>query len=250
MYRPAHPSMIAVSTVPSVGSVPVKRPRSPSPTPTSAYQHQYESKAKQAPTSLYSHQHPSQQDFKPGSYQQAGQVQVTYVTQPVHSFQPSSVSYSASKSPGGKYNLSSQSAFSTYPSHYAQHQKNITEQAFPAYQMQRMQQPGYLASPHQSGLPLQQQLQHASEKAGFNEEKFKMQQAQSRQGGQIQGQQPNMLPISLHQDVPGRGSIVTGFSVRGQAPPSTQYQPTSTQVSYPGGQPGSRPHYAQQGRYY
>ena len=36
---------------------------------------------------------------------------------------------------------------------------------------------GYLASPHSANIPLQQQLQHANEKAGFNDgEKYKMQQ--------------------------------------------------------------------------
>ena len=36
---------------------------------------------------------------------------------------------------------------------------------------------GYMPSPHSSGIPLQQQLQHANEKSGFNEsEKYKMQQ--------------------------------------------------------------------------
>ncbi|XP_060577476.1 G protein pathway suppressor 2-like isoform X2 [Ruditapes philippinarum] len=245
MYRPTQ-SMITVTSVPNV---PMKRPRSPSPTPTSGYQHPYESKKAVA---MYSH---SAQDFKSGTYPApAQQGQVTFVSQPVHSFQQSTVSYSTCKPTPGKYQPASQSAFSTYPSHYAQHQKTIPEQQYPAaYQMQRLQQPGYLASPHSANIPLQQQLQHANEKAGFNEgEKYKMQQpAQIRGVAPIQGQQPGMLPISLQQEMPGRGSIVTGFA-RSQAPPTSSYQPSSSQVMYPGQQPGGqgRPGYNNQGRYH
>ena len=76
-----------------------------------------------------------------GSFQQSGQPsQPVYVSQGVHPPAPSS--YSVSKSPG-KYNPPGQSAFSSYSSHYAQHQQKITEPPFPAaYQIQRMQQPG------------------------------------------------------------------------------------------------------------
>ncbi|XP_053408577.1 G protein pathway suppressor 2-like isoform X2 [Mercenaria mercenaria] len=245
MYRPTQ-SMITVSSVPNV---PMKRPRSPSPTPTTGYQHQYESKKAVA---MYSHA----QDFKQGTYPaQAQQGQVTFVSQPVHSFQQSTVSYSTSKPTPGKYQPAGQSAFSTYPSHYAQHQKTIPDQPYPAaYQMQRLQQPGYLASPHSANIPLQQQLQHANEKAGFNDgEKYKMQQpAQIRGVNPIQGQQPGMLPISLQQEMPGRGSIVTGFSGRSQAPPTSSYQPSSSQVMYPGQQPSTtgRSGYSNQGRYH
>lgn len=36
---------------------------------------------------------------------------------------------------------------------------------------------GYLASPHSANIPLQQQLQHANEKSGFNDgDKYKLQQ--------------------------------------------------------------------------
>lgn len=81
---------------------------------------------------------------EPGTYPAQGQQgQVTFVTQPVHSFQQSTVSYSTSKPTPGKYQPAGQSAFSTYPSHYAQHQKSIPDQPYPAaYQIQRLQQPG------------------------------------------------------------------------------------------------------------
>lgn len=249
MYRPAQ-SMITVS---SVANVPMKRPRSPSPPPTTGYQHQYDNKK---PVTMYSH---SAQDFKPVSYPptQGQQGQVTYVTQPVHSFQQATVSYTTSKPTPGKYQPAGQSAFSTYPTHYAQHQKSIPEQPYPAaYQIQRLQQPGYLASPHSASIPLQQQLQHANEKAGFNDgDKYKMQQSGQLRGvAPSPGQQPNMMPITLHQEMPGRGSIVTGFSGRSQpAPPTSSFQPSSTQqVTYPGQQPGTpgRPGFSSQTRYY
>lgn len=232
-------------SVPSVPNVPMKRPRSPSPPPTTGYQHQYEVKKS---SSMFSH---PPQDFKSGTYTQG---QVTFVTQPVHSYQQTTVSYTTSKPPPGKYQQPSQSAFSTYPTHYAQHQKPITEQSYPpAYQMQRLQQPGYLASPHSASIPLQQQLQHANEKAGFNDgDKYKLQQAgQIRGVTPIQGQQTGMLTMTMSQDIPARGSIVTGFSGRGQAPQTSSYPPNSTQVSYPGQQPGSsgRPAYPGQ-RFY
>ena len=78
---------------------------------------------------------------EPGPFQQSAQPsQVTSFSQSVHSIPQAPASYSVSKSPG-KYNPPGQSAFSSYSSHYAQHQQKITD-PFPAYQIQRMQQPG------------------------------------------------------------------------------------------------------------
>jgi len=68
---------------------------------------------------------------------------VAYVSQAVHSFQPATVVHTTSKSPAGKYQPASQSAFTTYPTHYAQHQKPpMPEAQYQAYQLQRMPQPG------------------------------------------------------------------------------------------------------------
>ena len=79
--------------------------------------------------------------LEPGPFQQSAQPsQVTSFSQSVHSIPQAPASYSVSKSPG-KYNPPGQSAFSSYSSHYAQHQQKITD-PFPAYQIQRMQQPG------------------------------------------------------------------------------------------------------------
>lgn len=246
MYRPA----TSIMAVPQVPNVPLKRPRSPSPPPSSVYQHQYGDKPKQG-GALYSHSH--QQDFKPGPFQQSAQPsQVTSFSQSVHSIPQAPASYSVSKSPG-KYNPPGQSAFSSYSSHYAQHQQKITD-PFPAYQIQRMQQPGYLASPHAaSSIPLQQQLQHANEKAGFNEDKYKLPQQQIRGVAPMSSQQPGLLPHPpLQQAAPGKPSIVTGFSGRTQAPPTSSYQPTSSQASYQVQQPGSsgRSQYNPQQRFY
>lgn len=245
MYRPT----TSIMTVPQVANVPLKRPRSPSPPPASGYQqHQYQDKSKQGST-LYSHGH--QQEFKPGAFQQSAQPsQVTSFSQPVHTIPQAPTSYSVSKSPG-KYNPPGQSAFSSYSSHYAQQQQKITDTFPAAYQIQRMQQPGYMASPHAaSNIPLQQQLQHANEKAGFNEDKYKIQQQPIRG---VASQQPGLLPHQpLQQAASGKPSIVTGLSGRSQALPTSSYQPTSSQASYPVQQPGSsgRAQYNPQQRFY
>lgn len=247
LYRPAT-SIMAVS----VPNVPLKRPRSPSPPPSSVYQHQYGDKGKQGGT-LYTHGH--QQDFKSGTFQQSAQPsQPAYVSQGVHTIPAAPSAYTVSKSPG-KYNPPGQSAFSSYSSHYAQHQPKITEPFPAAYQIQRMQQPGYMASPHAaSNIPLQQQLQHANEKAGFNEDKYKIQQQPIRGVTPLAGQQAGLLPHqSLQQAAPGKPSIVTGFSGRSQAPPTSSYQPSSSQASYPVQQPpgsSGRPQYNPQQRFY
>ena len=41
---------------------------------------------------------------------------------------------------------------------------------------------GYVSGQHTASIPLQQQLEHANQKSGFNEEKYKMQQVQYDMG--------------------------------------------------------------------
>ncbi|WAR04994.1 hypothetical protein MAR_020363, partial [Mya arenaria] len=218
LHHPGRPTMYrhTQSIIAPVPNVPLKRPRSPSPTPTSGYQ-QYENK-KAATAAHYSHS--TQGDFKPVTYQ-TQPSSVSYGSQPVHSFQQSSVAFTTTKSPAGKYQPTGQSAFTSYPSHYTQHQHPKTmEPGYPTpYQMPRIQQPGYLASPHSSNIPLQQQLQQANDKAGFSDgDKYKqLQQPQLqpaiRGAAPIQGQQPGMIPISLQQEMSAR------VTYPGQQPP-------------------------------
>ncbi|KAK3581691.1 hypothetical protein CHS0354_032410 [Potamilus streckersoni] len=264
LYRPTQPHLIP--------NVALKRPRSPSPPPSTLYQHQYGDPKlipatlavpKQQTGSLYTH---PQGDFKTGNFQQAQSSQVAYVSQPGHSYQQPSATYTTSKSPASKYNTPSQSAFSSYASHYAQHQKAMSESPFQNFSMQRVQQPAYLGSPHASSIPLQQQLEHANQKAGFTtEDNYKMQQQQQQQQQirgvtPLAGQQTSLISahpqLQLQQSQP-KGSIVTGYSGRSpaqQGPPTSSYQPSSSQANYPGQQPGTpgRPGYTQQqqGRYY
>lgn len=252
LYRPTQQAIIPMG---------IKRPRSPSPPPTSVYQ-QYGEQAKMIPTAIpvakqhSQYSHPAQTEYKPGTNFPQGQPsQVNYPNQPGHSYQQPSGGYSSSKSPG-KYTPGSQSAFSSYPSHYAhQQQKPQIQEQFPGYAIQRMQQPaGYMASPHGSNIPLQQQLEHANQKAGFNEDKYNIQQQ-----SQIR---PSLVhqPIQLQQQPSQqKGSIVTGYSARSQAPtqpPSNQYQPQppTSQNNFHGqqGAPTSRPPMTGQhaGRYF
>ncbi|XP_067674785.1 G protein pathway suppressor 2-like isoform X1 [Haliotis asinina] len=265
-----HPVMIQqISGRPALYKPPssiigVKRTRSPSPPPSTSYQGYSYTPAKQA-THIYQHQ---QADFKQGNYPQGQPVHVTYASQPGHTYQQQSVVYSSSQSPASKYNPASQSAFTSYPSHYAQHQqKQPIENYPPGYVIQRMQQQaaGYIASPHNPGIPIQQPLEHASQKSSFNEEKYKIQQVREQQrnyqseawpagaypfprGGlrnkapQMTGQQPAaaaMLQqqIQVQQAASSKGSIVTGYPARTQAPASSTYQPP-TQSTYHSQQSG------------
>ena len=57
---------------------------------------------------------------------------------------------------------------------------------------------GYMAG-HASGLPLQQQLEHASQKSGFVEDKYKMQQPALRgMAGMTPQQQQALIPQTVH----------------------------------------------------
>ncbi|KAL5020279.1 hypothetical protein ScPMuIL_003171 [Solemya velum] len=257
VFRPTQQALIPTG---------VKRTRSPSPVPASSavYPQYHESKiipasipvAKQQPAAMYTHQ--SQGDYKPaGNFSQSQPAPVSYVTQPGHSYpQPQAATgYTPSKSSAGKYNPSSQSAFTSYQSHYTHQQaKQITE-PYPRYPMQRVQQPGYMGSPHASSIPLQQQLEHANQKAGFSEDKYKLQQQQTIRGvAPHPGQQPSLISqsIQIQQQPQPKGSIVTGFSARGQAPPQQNtYQAPASQASYPA-QQGTPVRYAGHtpGRYF
>lgn len=213
LYRPQQPMIPQMA---------MKRPHSPSPPPSSVYQQFQESKMIQPSVpkqhNPYPH-HTQPTDYKPTSYPGHTQAsQVTYASKPSHSYQTPPGIYSEGKSPGKTY-PGSQSAFTSYPSHYAHQQQK--QEGFTSYP--RMQQPSaYMTPTHGS---LQQQLEHANQKAGFNEEnKYKLQQQQ--QIRPMGGQTPQGL---MHQQIQlpqQKGSIVTGYSARGQAPPqSTAYQP-------------------------
>ena len=220
LYRPQQP-LIPMT---------IKRPHSPSPPPSAVYQQYPESKMCQ-PTPPKQHSpfpHPAQSEYKSSNYPGHSQSsQAPYTSKPQHNYQQQTAIYTGNKSPGKSY-PASQSAFTSYPNHYAHQQQKQIPESYPGYP--RMQQPsGYMAPTHGS---LQQQLEHANQKAGFNEEnKYKMQQQQ-----QIRGVTP--ISAQMHQQIQlqqpqQKGSIVTGYSARGQAPPqSTAYQQQSSQ-NYP-----------------
>ncbi|KAK3107395.1 hypothetical protein FSP39_013705 [Pinctada imbricata] len=166
LYRPPQPMVTMAG---------IKRPRSPSPPPSSVYQQYPESKIMAVAAGKQHHYtHPQQPEYKQSSYPQNQPGQSSYVSQSGHSYQQPTSSYATSKSPAGKYNPSSQSAFTSYPTHYSQQQK--MQETYPGYAVPRVQQPGYVGSQHGPSIPLQQQLEHANQKSGFNEEKYKMQQ--------------------------------------------------------------------------
>lgn len=221
LYRPQQPMIPQIT---------MKRPHSPSPPPTSVYQQYTESKMMQptAPKQHSPYPHHTQSDYKTSSYPgHTPSSQVTYTSKPsVHTYQQQQAAvYTGNKSPGKSY-PASQSAFTSYPNHYAHQQQKQIPESYPGYP--RMQQPtGYMGQSHGS---LQQQLEHANQKAGFNEEnKYKLQQQQQIRGvAPIPAQTPQGLihqQIQLQQQPQQKGSIVTGYSARGQAPPqSAAYQ--------------------------
>ena len=81
-----------------------------------------------------------------GSYPQSQSGQTVYASQSAHSYvqqpqQPTVTAFQTGQAATGKYS-SSQSAFSSYPSHYTGHQTSKAE-GFPStYGLQRMPQPG------------------------------------------------------------------------------------------------------------
>lgn len=70
--------------------------------------------------------------------------QVTYASKPSgHGYQASAGVYSEGKSPGKNY-PASQSAFTSYPSHYAHQQQKQLQESYTGYP--RMQQPSSMCS--------------------------------------------------------------------------------------------------------
>ena len=137
----------------------------------------------------------------------------SYSSQSTHTYQPpptqsqpqqappqQAASYTANQSPASKYAAPSQSAFQSYPSHYAQHQKQIPEHYPAGYPVTRVAQPGnikgYISSPH-GGSSLQQQLEHANQKSGFSDDKFKMQQVKVSLNHTFYLIQPHLLVVKI-----------------------------------------------------
>lgn len=236
----------------------LKRQRSPSPPPSSTYQPRYT--ADKFPTASHAVPPVKQETYgqpKSAGYPQTPSTHVTYANQTVHSYpnpgqmqtqpqqQPASytpgqgqgsagvtTSYATSQpssvTGGTRYPPPpGQSAFTSYPSHYAQHQpKQTLPEGYPQhYQVQRLPQPGYIPSNHSGALSLQQQLEHANQKSGFNEDKFKMQ--QMRAVSQVMPSQISQAQSGAGQPPPPpqKGSIVAGFPMRTQ-PSSLPYQPS------------------------
>ncbi|XP_029647473.1 G protein pathway suppressor 2 isoform X1 [Octopus sinensis] len=250
----------------------MKRTRSPSP-PVTVYQpypneHKYPQTSyaitTKQPAVVYT---PSQAEYKPTTYgQNQPPPQVAYASQGTHAYQQQAVPFTAGP-PTTKYTttptVASQSAFTSYPGHYPQQQKPLTESYPHNYQLQRMPQTtsrqgrereykaGYLNTAHSSALPLQQQLEHANQKSGFSDEKFKMQTVQQqhiRGITPITSQQQTLMarPLQIQQNSQPKGSIVTGYSGRGSQPQPqhttvSSYQPVTTQATYSGHQAAGRP---------
>ncbi|XP_064650783.1 G protein pathway suppressor 2-like isoform X2 [Lineus longissimus] len=268
----------------------MKRPRSPSPPPATIYQHYPETKYPPAtysqskaytPAQKHSHYqtaqaghvtyvtqsqgyHQQQQQQAQQQQQQAQQAAAAQQQQQQQQQQQAAVqqqqqqSNYPTQSNASKYQAN-QSAFTSYPSHYAHQQKQITDHYPPGYAVQRMPAQSGYHPPHSASIPLQQQLEHASQKSGFSEEKYKMQQPAMRGMAPMSSQQQQMMPqqVQLQQQPQNKGSIVTGYPVRTQAQ-------SSHSSSYQGSQSGynqqngaqRRPYHGSgqppghQGRYY
>ncbi|XP_041377918.1 G protein pathway suppressor 2-like [Gigantopelta aegis] len=253
----------------------VKRMRSPSPPSTSSYQNYEDSKylhstytaaSKQQPAGhLYQHQQGG--EYKGTSYSQSQPGHVTYTSQPCsstgHTFPQQGGIYTSSQSQAGKYLQPGQSAFTTYPTHYTQHQQKqqLPDNFPPGFAIQRMQQQGYIGSPHSTSISIQQQLEHANQKSGFSDDKYKIQQVREQQrsfpaepwqsssavGAQyafqrapLRGktalpvQQPAIIQQQLQlQQAQSKGSIVTGYTSHPHTGPSSTFQPQSGQGNFP-----------------
>ncbi|ESO92492.1 hypothetical protein LOTGIDRAFT_239575 [Lottia gigantea] len=270
----------------------VKRQRSPSPTPSHSsasyqtygghseakYAHTTYQQTGKQPASLPTlYQHP-QPDYvkrpQGGNYPQSQTSHVIYTNQPGASYQQG-VTYSSSQSQPGKY-PAGQSAFTSYPSHYSQHQQKVIGEAYSqGYSIQRAQQPAYITT------NLQQLEQHQKQ-SGFNEqEKFKLQQSAIRGIAPLSGQSPALIQqLQLQQQQQAaqaqaqaqaqaaqqaqaqaaqqaqqqpKGSIVTGYPARtqGTAPVVTTYQQSSgSQSNFSNPQQGNRNTYNPQYRNY
>ncbi|KAK7105807.1 G protein pathway suppressor 2-like isoform X2 [Littorina saxatilis] len=233
---------------------PMKRARSPSPPPSSSYQSNYHSDSKYpysaskpGPSPHLYAQHAQSSDFKMSNYPQSQSGQSVYGSQSAHSYvqqpqQPavSVTTFQTGQAASGKYS-GSQSAFSTYPSHYGGHQTSKAEGFPSSYGLQRMPQPGFHAAQHSASL--QHQLEQA-QKSGFQEDKYK----QPTMRGMGGGQQGALMSQTIMQQQQSKGSIVTGMP--GQA--SNSYQPSATTSAYqnPGGSGGRSSYPSQQHRQY
>ncbi|GAB1603214.1 G protein pathway suppressor 2-like isoform X1 [Argonauta hians] len=278
LYKPHQPLIPIQQRLQSL-----KRTRSPSP-PATVYQpypteHKYPQTSyaitTKQPTVVY-----TQPEYKPPTYGQGQPPQVAYATQGSHAYPPQTVPFTAGP-PTTKYTTTptvaaSQSAFTSYPTHYPPQQQKTLAEPYPhTYQLQRMPQTtssrqgrdrdykaGYLNPGHSTALPLQQQLEHANQKSGFSDEKFKIQTVQQqhiRGITPITSQQQTLMarPLQIQQSSQPKGSIVTGYSGRGSQPQHTtvsSYQPVTTQGTFSGHQAPGRPQaYTTQqppGRYY
>ncbi|CAH1779184.1 unnamed protein product [Owenia fusiformis] len=243
-----------------------KRPRSPTPPPVSIASHNYPGYAEQKFPAGYSQgaQKPQQPQYPhktPASHtsqhttyaSQSGQ-HASQSGQQQHSYQQSQPAYSTAQA-AAKYAPPGSSAFSSYPSHYAHQQKQLTDHytgGYPQGAMHRMSSPAApgrpqtsqasYSHPHGSNLSLQQ-LEHANKKSGFSDEKYQRQQqipgqhpgqrgkmTLPQQGGTQMPQGLQGLPIQQQAPPPQKGSIVSGYPVRTQGPSHTA--PYQTPVSH------------------
>ncbi|KAK3730642.1 hypothetical protein RRG08_060310 [Elysia crispata] len=214
---------------------------------SSAYQAGGKVGAASSGSHLYAAQHPPQPaDFKSSVFQPGNSShlyapsQAAALQQQVAAVAAAAGSYSTSQSGAGKYPGPGQSAFTSYQSQFAQShpQKALAEQFSAAYPIQRMQQPGYHAS-----LQLQQSLDHAGQKQGGFEDKYKHSQGQIR--GLVPPQQPALMSQALQlqqQQAKNAGAFVTGYPARSQPGPPTSYPSSTSSSTY------SNPNSVQQGR--
>lgn len=83
--------------------------------------------------------------LEPSTYGQSQPPQVAYAGQQAHAYQQQGVPYTAGP-PTTKYastpTVATQSAFTSYPGHYAQQQKPLADAYTHNYPLQRMQQTG------------------------------------------------------------------------------------------------------------
>ncbi|XP_064598646.1 G protein pathway suppressor 2-like [Liolophura sinensis] len=246
LYKPAQQMMTQQS---------LKRGRSPSPTPSSMYQ-SYEKYPSTYTTSSTKPQHGGihphyTQDYKPTSYPQGESV--TYGTPDSTSYPQPSTIHLSNQSQASKYTPSGQSAFQHYPNYASQQKHQMSDPFTPGYHMQRV--PQVTCQAMVGAISLQQQLDHANQKSGFSEEKYKAHHVRTVMPT-MTAQQPTMMAqqLSIQQQQQQAKGAIGGYPARTQAPPTSSYQPTPSQGSYPGqSNAPSRPHAypgQQPGRYY
>ncbi|XP_059160962.1 G protein pathway suppressor 2-like [Physella acuta] len=195
---------------------------------------------------LYSAQHPSTAEFKSSVYPQPGTSHLYSASQTFPQQQAVAAatgSYPSGQSSASKYPGPGQSAFTSYPSAFAQShpQKALPEPFSSAYPIQRMQQPNYHA---------QLQLEHAAQKQGQISQIRGIVAANPTlsQAMQLQQQQQQQ------QQAKSAAPFVPGYTARSQAAPPPVNYPTSTSASTYSNQTSSqgRSAYGGQthGRYY